>query len=148
MWENTPVDTHFYVLFCFNHNLGDLNGPLHVQNHDTPVGELSQASGEASWFKIGYFCVILRLRKRCDFFAKLTKNDDFLHFLTSECTLMNRTIKMKVFVISFGVRGESFTTMGVPIVEIFTRKASEMDKLCVKQRRNSIKMPPAWFFLR
>ena len=79
--------------------------------------------------------MILRLRKRCDFFAKSTKNDDFLHFLTSECTLVNRTIKMKVFVI--GVRGESFTTMGVPIVEIFTRKASEMDKLCVKQRRNS-----------
>ena len=25
MWENTPVDTHFYMLFCFNHNLGDLN---------------------------------------------------------------------------------------------------------------------------
>ena len=72
------------------------------------------------------------------FFAKSTKNDDFLHFLTSECTLVNRTIKMKVFVISFGVRGVSFTTVGVPIVEIFTWEASEMDKLCVKQRRNSI----------
>ena len=80
--------------------------------------------------------MILRLRKRCDFFAKSTKNDDFLHFLTSECTLMNRTIKMKVFVISFGVRGVSFTTVGVPIVEIFTWEASEMDKLCVKQRQN------------
>ena len=137
MWENKPVDAHFYALFCFDRNLGDLNGPLDVQNHDTPGGELSQASGEASGFKIGYFCAILRLRKRCDFFAKSTKNDDFLHFLTSECTLVNRTIKMKVFVISFGVRGVSFTTVGVPIVEIFTWEASEMDKLCVKQRRNS-----------
>ena len=137
MWENKPVDTHFYVLFCFNHSLGHLNGPLDVQNHDTPGGELSQASGEASGFKIGYICAILRLFKRCDFCAKSTKNDNFLHFLTSECTLVNRTIKMKVFVISFGVRGVSFTAVGVPIVEIFTWEASEMDKLCVKQRRNS-----------
>ena len=132
MWENTPVDTHFYMLFCFNHNLGDLNGPLHVQNHDTPVGELSQASGEASGFKIGYICAILRLFKCCDFCAKSTKNDNFLHFLTSQCTLVNRTIKMKVFVILLGVRGVSFTTVGVPIVETFTWEASEMDKLCLK----------------
>ena len=136
MRENKPVDAHFYALFCFDRNLGDLNGPLDVQNHDTPGGELSQASGEASGFKIGYICAILRLRKRCDFCAKWTKNDNFLHFLTSECTLVNRTIKMKVFVISLGVRGVSFTTVGVPIVEIFTWKASEMDKLCVKQRQN------------
>ena len=136
MRENKPVDAHFYALFCFDRNLGDLNGPLDMQNHDTPGGELSQASGEASGFKIGHFCAILQLRKRCDFFAKSTKNDDFLHFLTSECTLVNRTIKMKVFVISLGVRGVSFTTVGVPIVEIFTWEASEMDKLCVKQRQN------------
>ena len=137
MRENKPVDAHFYALFCFDRNLGDLNGPLDVQNHDTPGGELSQASGEASGFKIGYFCAFLWLRKRCDFFSNSTKNDDFLHFLTSECTLVNRTIKMKVFVISFGVRGVSFTAVGVPIVEIFTWKASETDKLCVNQRRNS-----------
>ena len=137
MRENKPVDVHFYALFCFDRYLGDLNGPLDAQNHDTPGGELSQASGEASGFKIGHFCAILQLRKRCDFFSKLTKNDDFLHFLTSECTLVNRTIKMKVFVISFGVRGVSFTAVGVPIVEIFTWEASEMDKLCLKQRRNS-----------
>ena len=136
MWENKPVDTHFYALFCFDRNLGDLNGPLDTQNHVTPGGELSQASGEASGFKIGYICAILRRRNRCDFCAKSTKNDNFLHFLTSECTLVNRTIKMKVFVISLGVRGVSFTTVGVPIVEIFTWKASEMDKLCVKQRQN------------
>ena len=136
MRENKPVDVHFYALFCFDHNLGNLNGPLDTQNHDTPGGELSQASGEASGFKIGYICAILRLLKRCDFCAKSTKNDNFLHFLTSECTLVNRTIKMKVFVISFGVRGVSFTAVGVPIVEIFTWEASEMDKLCVKQRQN------------
>ena len=53
MRENKPVDAHFYALFCFDRNLGDLNGPLDVQNHDTPGGELSQASGEASGFKIG-----------------------------------------------------------------------------------------------
>ena len=60
------------------------------------------------------------------------KNDDLLHFLTSECTLVNRTIKMKMFVILIGVRSVSFTTVGVPIAEIFTWEASEMDKLCVK----------------
>ena len=107
-----------------------------MQNHDTPGGELSQASGEASGLKIGNICAILRLRKRCDFCAKSTKNDNFLHFLTSECTLVNRIIKMKVFVISLGVRGVSFTTVSVPIVEIFTWKASEMDKLCAKKRQN------------
>ena len=84
MRENKPVDVHFYALFCFDRNLGDLNGPLDVQNHDTPGGELSQASGEASGFKIGYICAILRLFKRCDFCAKSTKNDNFLQFLTSE----------------------------------------------------------------
>ena len=132
MRENKPVDVHFYALFCFDRNLGDLNGPLDAQNHDTPGGELSQASGEASGFKIGYICAILRRRKRCDFCAKSTKNDNFLHFLTSECTLVNRTIKMKMFVILIGVRSVSFTTVGVPIVEIFTWEASEMDKLSVK----------------
>ena len=137
MRENKPVDVHFYTLFCFDRNLGDLNGPLDTQNHDTPSGELSQASGEASGFKIRYICAILRRRKRCDFCAKSTKNDNFLHFLTSECTLVNRTMKMKVFVISFGIRGVSFSAVGVPIVEIFTWEASEMDKLCVKQRHNS-----------
>ena len=132
MRENKPVDDHFYALFCFDRNLGDLNGPLDAQNHDTPGGELSQASGEASGFKIGYICAILRLRKRCDFCAKSTKNDNFLHFLTSECTLVNRTIKMKMFFILIGVRSVSFTTEGVPTVEIFTWEASEMNKLCVK----------------
>ena len=136
MRENEPVDGHFYALFCFDRNLGDLNGPLDVQNHDTPGGELSQASGEASGFKIRYFCAILWLRKHCDFFSKSTKNDDFLHFLTSECTLVNRTIKMKVFVISFGVRGVSCTTVGVQIVEIFTWEDSKQYKLSVKRCQN------------
>ena len=53
MRENKPVDVHFYALFGFDRNLGDLHGPLDTQNHDTPGGELSQASGEASGFKIG-----------------------------------------------------------------------------------------------
>ena len=105
MWENKPVDAHFYALFCFDRNLGDLNGPLDAQNHDTPGGELSQASGEASGFKIGYFCAFLWLRKRCDFFSNSTKNDDFLHFLTSECNLVNRTIKKCLsFHLGLGVR--------------------------------------------
>ena len=69
MRENKPVDVHFYALFCFDCNLGVLNGPLDMQNHDTPGGELSQASGEASGFKIVYFCAILRLRKCSDFFV-------------------------------------------------------------------------------
>ena len=80
MWENKPVDAHFYALFCFDRNFGDPNGPLDVQNHDTPGGELSQASGEASGFKIGYFCAILRLRKRCDFFQNRRKMTIFFIF--------------------------------------------------------------------
>ena len=50
MRETKPIDAHFYALFCFNATFGDLNGPLDIQNHDTPGGELSQASGEASGF--------------------------------------------------------------------------------------------------
>ena len=80
MWENKPIDAHFYALFYFDRNSGDLNGPLDVQNHDTPGGELSQASGEASGFKIGYFCAILRLRKRCDFFQNRRKMTIFFIF--------------------------------------------------------------------
>ena len=135
MWENKPVDAHFYALFCFDRNLGDLNGPLHTQNHDTPGGELSQASGEASGFKNGYFCAILRLRKRCDFFAKSRKNDDFLHFLTSECIFVNGTLIKNVSAILFCVVGVSFTTLGVPIVEIFTWEDSkqyrQMPSTCI-----------------
>ena len=52
MWENKPVDAHFYVLLCFDRNLGDLNGPLDVQNHDTTGGELSQRFREVDRFKI------------------------------------------------------------------------------------------------
>ena len=58
MRENAPVDARFFQLFDFGLNLGTLNGLLAMQNHDTPVRELSQASGEASGFKIGYFCAI------------------------------------------------------------------------------------------
>ena len=55
------------------------------------------------------------------------KIDDFLHFLTSECIFVNRTIIKNVSAILFCVVGVSFTTLGVPIVEIFTWKAFEMD---------------------
>ena len=80
MRENAPVDAHFYALFHFGRDLSDLNGLLDMQNPDTPVRELSQASGEASGFKIGYFCAILQLLTRCDFLQNLPKMTHFCIF--------------------------------------------------------------------
>ena len=80
MRENAPVDARFFQLFDFGLILGTLNGLLAMQNPDTPVRELSQASGEASGFKIGYFCAILRLLTRCDFLQNLPKMTHFCIF--------------------------------------------------------------------
>ena len=121
----------FTRFFDFDRNFRYLNGLLDMQNHDTPGGELSQGFREASRFKIAYSCAILRLLTRRDFFAKSAKNDEFLHFSTPEPIFLSRTIKTKVFVMKFWVVGASFSTVGVPIVEIFSWEASEAVKIAI-----------------
>ena len=144
--ENAPVDARFYQLFDFGRNFRYLNGLLEMQNPDTPGGELSQGFREASRFKIAYSCAILRLLTRRDFFAKSAKNDEFLHFSTPEPIFLSRTIKTNVFVMKFWVVGASFSTVGVPIVEIFSWEASEADKIYALKCQNSDKQLLVLFF--
>ena len=98
--ETATVDARFQPRFDFGVDLGTLNGLLDIQNLDTPARELSQLSPEAGQIEIGRFCAILRLPKATQLFAKIAKNDTFLHFLTPDCILVTLTIKI-LFVCQF-----------------------------------------------
>ena len=98
--ETATVDACFQPRFDFGVDLGTLNGLLDTQNPDTPARELSQLSPEAGQIEIGRFCAILRLPKATQLFAKIAKNDTFLHFSTPDCILVTLTIKI-LFVCQF-----------------------------------------------
>ena len=100
MRETATVDLCFQHRFDFGVDLGTLNGLLDIQNLDTPARELSQLSPEAGQIEIGRFCAILRLPKATQLFAKIAKNDTFLHFSTPDCILVTLTIKI-LFVCQF-----------------------------------------------
>ena len=86
--ETATVDACFQPRFDFGVDLGTLNGLLDTQNPDTPARELSQLSPEAGQIEIGRFCVILRLPKATQLFAKIAKNDTFLHFSTPDFPIL------------------------------------------------------------
>ena len=93
MRETATVDLCFQHRFDFGVDLGTLNGLLDIQNLDTPARELSQLSPEAGQIEIGRFCAILRLPKATQLFAKIAKNDTFLHFSTPDCILVSQTVR-------------------------------------------------------
>ena len=98
--ETATVDACFQPRFDFGVDLGTLNGLLDIQNLKTPARELSQLSPEAGGIEIRRFCAILWLPKHTQLFAKIAKNDTFLHFSTPDCILVTLTIKT-LFVCQF-----------------------------------------------